>query len=198
MKTISISIAMILMAGAITALLPLSLSTASADNICKFNSENQRCDLDIDKVTGGFKLSIINEQNNGGGGSGNVSTVDQQARDAIAQNDINDVAVNGSVTSLTGVVNGLLNEIADLKADIQTLNNSAVTGISLSNGSAVVTPPGPEPVVCEPPAILNSTTNQCETPIVVIPPVNDTGNGQNNGSENNGTGNGTEFGNFTG
>jgi len=49
------------------------------------------------------------------------------------------------------------------------------------------------PVTCEPPAVLNSTTNQCETPIVIPPVDNNTGNntGGNDTNGNNTNGNGT-------
>jgi hypothetical protein len=198
MKTISMLVAVMMAAGALV--LPLSMSTANADTLCKFTKDNQRCDLDIARLNGPFKLSIINEQNNNGGGSsGNVSTVDQQARNDIAANGAADAqnvvradGITSNVTALQGLVREQATTIQQLKTDLQTLNASVITGISLSNGSGVVTPP--EPVVCEPPAVLNSTTNQCETPIVVEPPTNDTGNGGGNN-----TGNGSDTGgNFTG
>jgi hypothetical protein len=188
MKTISMLVAVMMAAGALV--LPLSFSMANADTLCKFNAANQRCDLDVDKVTGGFKLSIVNEQNNGGGGSGNVSTVDQVARDQNTVNDQKDVILKGNVTTLAGLVKGLVGEVAQLRADIQTLNNSAITGISLSNGSAVVTPPGPEPVVCVAPEV--NVDGVCVGP---VEPPNDNNTG--NGTSGNNTGNETG-GNFTG
>lgn len=188
MKTINIAllVSVIVIAGALV--LPLSFSMANAADVCKFNKENQRCDLDIDKVTGGFKLSIVNEQNNGGGG--NVSTVDQVARDGVAANGAadalnaaGDANVAGNVTALQSTVADLFKEIQGLKADIAVLNSSVITGISLSNGSAVVTPP--EPIVCVPPAV--DVDGVCVTP---NPPLD-------NGTGNNGTGT-NSTGNFTG
>jgi hypothetical protein len=57
--------------------------------------------------------------------------------------------------------------------------NSTLTIFVNATGSVVpgnTTVPVEPPVICEPPAVLNATTNQCETPIVVEPPINETGN----------------------
>ena len=170
-KLIAIPIAMVLMIG--IAAIPLSMSANAAD-VCKFNKENQRCDIDINRLTGGFKLSIVNEQTNNGGGNG--STVDQTARDgvtALQNEDVNqnarldaavsqDTTLNQTVGSLTQELNSVKGELATVQADLANLTSQVITGISLSNGT-VITPPG----------------------------GNGTGNGTGGGTGGNGTGNGT-------
>lgn len=181
MKTLNVAllVSVILVAGALV--LPLSYSLANADTICKFTKSNQRCDLDIEKLNGPFKLSIVNEQNNnntGGGGGG--GTVDQQARDDIAANGALDAqnvvradGITSNVTALQGLVATQAADIQQLRTDLQTLNASVITGISLSNGSVVVTPPVDNGTVT-PPVDNGTVINPPDNGTVVIPPDNGT------------------------
>jgi len=129
-----------------------------ADNVCKFTKENQRCDVDIEKVNGGFKLSIVNEQNNSGGGGANAT--DSVARAGVDELKAADVNQNSQIDSLTSEnqalrqnasdaatqINSLSTQVSTLNDDVATLKAQVanltslnpVVGIQLSNGSTPV------------------------------------------------------------
>lgn len=176
MKTANVAllVSVIMIAGALV--LPLSSSMANADQTCKFTKANQRCDIDIGRVNGGFKLSIVNEQTNNNTGGGGGGTVDQEARDGVAALQTEDISQNGkldtivsentalnqSFGSLTQELNSVKDSLATVQSDLANLTEKVITGISLSNGTVIVTPGG-----------------------------NGTGNGTGGGTGGNGTGNGT-------
>jgi hypothetical protein len=142
MKNLAIVSAMMLVL--IVGIVSVSPLTVFADKRCEpvdgqtcvFNLKRGDIKVDDDLVIGPFNIGVSNG-----------STVDQVARDGVADNSANDAKVVGNVTALQSTVDSLFKEIQGLKADIAVLNGTAITEIDLSNG--------PVPVV-EPP-IVNDT-----------------------------------------
>jgi hypothetical protein len=172
---VAILTAMILVVGIVSV---VGINTTFADskkaivNNCVVDKDTGKCDIkqfyktkngDIE-VTNNVDVSAIM-----GGGSGNVSTVDQEARDGVTalqnQDTIQDNNI-GSVQAQTEELRVLINELNS------TLQN-AVIDISDSGG-----------------VVDNQTGNNSGGGGGEVPPVNDTGGSTGNETGNN-TGNGT-------
>jgi hypothetical protein len=167
MKTLNVAllVSVVLITGAMLA--PLLMSTARAEDDCPVTDNQVICVFELNKGDVKAKELKIGPFNiNGGGG------VDQVARDGVRDNGIEDGKVASNVTTLQRDVAALVKEVQDLRADITTLNQSAITDIGLNS---------------------SNVTGPAE------PPVNDTGNGGNDtgGVILNGTGT-NSTGNFTG
>ena len=88
-----------------------------------------------------------------------------------------DEALNNNVTSLQVQVDELRGQIQNLTTQLENV----IVDVNVDNQTTGNTTA--PPVVCEPPAVLNATSNQCETPIIVPPVDNGTGGGNETGNE---------------
>jgi hypothetical protein len=199
----------------------LPIAATAKESVCEFTDTNQECNLKIKKlnVDDDFNLKIIN-----GGGSGGGGTVDQEARDGVAELKSKDVtqdsdlsAAQATIQSLNATLTQTTSDNAAQDAKIAELeatlaNISAITDISLETGTGVIVPPPDnqtEPVTCLPSQFFNETSGACQDIVVIEPgngnvteptngnvtePVDNQTNGGNETNGNGGFENATSFG----